>query len=93
MSGREGERERVCISVCEREKEGRRDRESEKGNVYIHFERKHVQLEEGDDLLIYKQTCTCQISIRMYMNKMYKKRERERKERARERIFLFTYLA
>ena len=83
------------MCVCKREKEGRRDRESEKGNVYIHFERKHVQLEEGDDLLIYKHTCTCQISTCMYMNKMYKKRERERgrKERERERIFLFTYLA
>ena len=77
-----GEREREC--VCKREKEGRRDRESEKGNVYIHFERKHVQLEEGDDLLVYKHTCTCQISTCMYMNKMYKKRERERKEGKRK---------
>lgn len=65
----------MCISVCKREKEGRRDRESEKGNVYIHFERKHVQLEEGDDLLIYKQTCTCQISTRTYMNKMYRRED------------------
>ena len=43
-----------------------------------------MQSEEGDDLLIYKHTCTYQMSTCMYMNKMYKKRERERKEGKRK---------